>query len=186
MVQWDGDHKDHLAGAFAADDPLYASARDAALKHGIPPKAFGAFLTDVFGPALANGVLPPPFNPQKQMEAWGQSLGITDKTELARQHGDRVAFASGLGKQLGLSDAGQVELDVLTDTAAGLEVIDKLRGLLDGDGIGVSAEAQASPGRDTPASLRAAMKDPRYDSSSPKYDETYRASVDARYKRHYG
>lgn len=186
VVKWDGEHKDALTGAFGnADDPLYSAARDAARKHGIPPKAFSGFLHDVFGPAFKNGVLPAPFSAKREVEAWGQSIGITDPAELTKQLTERQTWATGLGKQLGLSDKGQVELDVLTDTAGGLELIDKLQGLLNGDGIKVGGAAPSGVA-DTPDTLRAAMRDERYDSSSKKYDAAYRKSVDERYQRHYG
>lgn len=187
VVAWDGAHKDVLTAAFGtADDPLYAAARDAALKHGIAPKAFGAFLTDTFGPALAQGIIPAPFNPARELEAWGKAIGVSDKAELGRQLSERQAWTKGLGAQMGLSEAGRIELDVLTDTAAGLELVDKLRELVAGEGVKVSDQTQATGGGLSKADLAQLDNDPRIDPSSSTYDPQLRGRYDAAYRRHYG
>ncbi|MCJ8143818.1 hypothetical protein MKI84_12915 [Ancylobacter sp. A5.8] len=187
IVAWDGDHKDALTGAFGnADDPLYSAARDAAVKHGIPPKAFAGLMTDVFGPALANGVLPPPFNPAAEIEAFGKAIGVTDKNALTREVTERQSWATGLGKQLGLSADEQMAFDVLTDTAAGLGLVDKFRGLLGGEGIkveGGSAPAGAGLSKDE---LHKLDSDPRIDPDSRTFDPGLRKRYDAAYQKHYG
>lgn len=187
VIAWEGDHKDALTGAFGnADDPLYSAARDAAVKHGIPPKAFAGLMTDVFGPALANGIIPPPFNPAKELAAWGTSIGVTDQAALSRELSERQAWATGLGKQLGLTDGGQIALDVLTDTADGLELIDKLRGLMGSEGIKVDAAAAPSGAGLSKADLDRLDTDERIDPSSSKYDPQLRLRYDQAYQKHYG
>lgn len=173
-----------------ADDPLLGVARETAHKHQFTNTQFGAFLNDLFTTAVEKNILPPLFDPAKEIETLG-SLIAADKTGDDRKRAveaalhEAEAFAPVLAQSLKLSDGAGKLLREIAGEAAGVEL---LRALKAGTReFGLQPGGQGAPqGGYSQADFDRDLKDERYNPFSPKYDKAWRDSVDAKARTLFG
>lgn len=185
-------------GSDPASDPVLSSARELAHRHGLSPKQFNDFLGDMTGTLKDRGLLLPPVDQRKEVEAVRGLLGKAgrDTTDAGYQAAikDFEAWTDVFAQQRQLSPAATGALKAFLDSAAGFEAIMALRGGLAATAGGVvPVGGQAAPGGWTKESLRQAQGDPRNDprnrdasDSARRYDPAFAASVQAGYRQVYG
>ena len=180
-----------------ADDPILANAKAAALKNGIAPKAFQAFLADTFGPAVEKGLLQAPFDPAKEHAFLGKLIsapqGEAGKTAINAAIADADATAKALTARLkldGLSDAEKATvtstIGAIAELPGGVMLLRMLKADYGEKGIKLGGEQQAAGGTYTKESAKAAIKEDWADPSSPKFDKAKREQLDAEWKRLFG
>lgn len=155
-----------LAPYFGEGNKSLDFVRQAAHKHGIPDTAFGPMLEDIYGPMVDAGLIPPPFNPQKEIDGFSKATGL-DRQGVAGALNENLTFAKGLVEQLkGVPEASRqgvtAALLALTDTADGNVLIRALAGRLNEAGIRVAGDP-ASTGGYSEADLQKLTADPRID-----------------------
>jgi hypothetical protein len=150
-------------------DPLIAAAREAAFKRGLTTEQFGV-LGDVLSKAAELKLIEAPLDPAAEMTAYGGEAAYQ------RDLGTVTTIADTLKQAGKIDDAGYAELRTTATTAAGLKALLALRGDAPQALAGSGAAATGSTG-DTLESLREQMRDPRYQSDSPKYDPAFRQRV---------
>lgn len=156
------------------DDPALKAFQTWAHKNGMPVKTANSLINEVFAPLAKEGKLPQPFNPKAELDAIAQMLGKSGAEAapaIEQATTEMLAWTANLGQQLKLSEKAQVELESLTLSSSGFEVLRALQGASGGEGFKLGGSA---PGVLTRADLEAMQSDPRFDPQSPKYDRAFR------------
>lgn len=176
-----------------AQNPIFAQARAAFHKHGIPTEAFGSIIEDLYGPLVDQGHLPPPFSPEAEIKTFMREMNL-DATAATQALTNADVFAKGLMGQLkGVPDAlkadVQAQLLGLTDTAAGNILLSALASRLSENGIRIAGGATAA-GELTAEDLKKLDSDPRIDPQNrehpdpdKRFDEALRRRYDEAYAR---
>lgn len=166
------DPKSPMAGAFAR------AAVDAGLN-----KAQANKIADVVLGQLADGgLLSKPIDAKQTVTEIAKVLGhatLDDnaKAAVAQFETEALAYAANFGKQLKLSENAQVELESLTLTPGGVELIRALQGASGGPGFALGGRS-AADGPMTKEKLHEMGKDERLDPYSAKYDKAFRQQYD--------
>jgi len=176
-----------------AQDPAFASARNAAHKHGLSQEQFAGFISDVYSPLVEQGVLAAPFDPASELKTFQSATGLDQRaTQEALVASE--AFAKGLINQLKdvpetLKNDVSAMLLGMTDTAAGNVLLRALSGRLSENGIRVEGQG-GGEGALTADDLKKLDSDPRIDPRNrdhedPKkrFDEGLRKRYDEAYNR---
>lgn len=176
-----------------AQDPAFASARNAAHKHGLSQEQFAGFISDVYSPLVEQGVLAAPFDPASELKTFQSATGMDQRaTQEALVASE--AFAKGLINQLKdvpetLKNDVSLMLLGMTDTAAGNVLLRALSGRLSENGIRVEGQG-GGEGALTADDLKKLDSDPRIDPRNrdhedPKkrFDEGLRKRYDDAYNR---
>jgi hypothetical protein len=174
-------------------NPAFASAREAAHKHGLSQEQFAGFIADVYSPLAEQGVLAQPFDPVNEIKGFQTATGLDAKgTQEALIAAE--TFAKGLTGQLkDVPDALKADVEAhlmsLTDTAAGNVLLRALAGRLGENGIRVSG-APGGQGELTAADLAKLDADPRIDprnrehaDPNKRFDPDLRKRYDDAYAR---
>jgi hypothetical protein len=176
-------------------DPVFASARTAAHKHGLSQEQFAGFISDVYSPLVEQGVLSAPFDPAGELKTFSSATGLDVKgTQEALVANE--TFAKGLSSQLkdvpeALKNDVNGMLMALTDTAAGNVLLRALSGRLAENGIRISGDG-GQQGALTADDLKKLDTDPRIDprnrdhkDPNQRFDESLRKQYDEGYARLY-
>lgn len=178
-----------------AQDPAFASARNAAHKHGLSQEQFAGFISDVYSPLVEQGVLAAPFNPATELKTFQSATGL-DQRATQEELVATETFAKGLINQLKdvpetLKNDVSAMLLGMTDTAAGNVLLRALSGRLSENGIRVEGNG-GGEGALTADDLKKLDSDPRIDPRNrdhedPKkrFDESLRKRYDEAYNRLY-
>lgn len=193
--------------AFAPDDklkpffgdldnnPAFASARNAAHKHGLSQDQFAGFIADVYSPLVDQGVLASPFNPENELKSYQAAFSFDGKG-LQESLAANETFAKGLTGQLqGIPADMKPDIDAmllgLTDTAAGNALLKAISGRLADSGIRISGQG-GGQGALTAEDLKKLDGDPRIDprnrdhqDPAQRFDESLRKQYDEAYTRLY-
>jgi hypothetical protein len=186
-----------LKGYFGDLDknPVFKQAREAFHKHGVPAAQFSGVIEDLYGPLIEQGLLPEPFDPAREVNAFQQAYGM-DRDKAAAALTEAEVFAKGLSAQL--KDVPEaMKQDVadmmmgLTDTAAGNVLLRALSGRLAENGIRVSGDG-GEQGMLSKSDLQKLDGDPRVDPRNrdnpdpdKRFDPDLRARYDQAYQHHY-
>jgi hypothetical protein len=160
------------------DDPALKAFQSVAHKHGLPVKLANTIINDVFGPLAKEGKLPQPFNPKAEMDGIAALLGKSGAEAapaIEQATTEMLSWTANLGQQLKLSDKAQVELESLTLTSSGFELLRALQGA-GGEGFRLGG---STPGVLSKEEVFAMFNDPRADASDPKFDEKFLARAEA-------
>ncbi|MFK0330902.1 hypothetical protein ACIQUB_07240 [Rhizobium sp. NPDC090275] len=176
-----------------SQDPTFASARNAAHKHGLSQEQFAGFISDVYSPLVEQGVLAKPFDPAGEIKSFQTATGM-DATRTQEALVASETFAKGLTSQLkdvpeALKEDVNALLIGMTDTAAGNVLLRALSGRLGESGIRVSGDGGGN-GPLTMDDLRKLDTDPRIDpknrdhkDASQRFDPDLRRRYDDAYNR---
>lgn len=178
-----------------SQDPAFASARNAAHKHGLSQEQFAGFISDVYSPLVEQGVLAAPFDPASELKTFQSATGM-DQRATQEALVATETFAKGLINQLkdvpeALKNDVSAMLLGMTDTAAGNVLLRALSGRLSENGIRVEGHG-GGEGALTADDLKKLDSDPRIDPRNrdhedPKkrFDEGLRKRYDEAYNRLY-
>lgn len=176
-----------------AQDPAFASARNAAHKHGLSQEQFAGFISDVYSPLVEQGVLAAPFDPASELKTFQSATGLDQRATQEALVASET-FAKGLINQLKdvpetLKNDVSAMLLGMTDTAAGNVLLRALSGRLSENGIRVEGNG-GGEGALTAEDLKKLDSDPRIDPRNrdhedPKkrFDEGLRKRYDEAYNR---
>jgi hypothetical protein len=170
-------------------DPVFDVARQAALKAGLPPKAFSDFVGTLYDTLAEGGQLPKPYNLASERDALvgpdARFMSDAQKDEIIKPILTQgVAFLEGLKREGAISDAGFAQLGAMLDTAEGaktLAAIAKRIGSPQPGGVAMGGDP-AARGL-TPESVRAMQKDPRANPNSASYDPKFRDAMIEGYRK---
>lgn len=172
-----------------AKDPILTIAKGAFHKHGLPDAAFQGVIGEIYGQAIAAGVIQAPYNPATEISTYGELNGITDKAVIGQHMLEAEQFASGLAKQLQVPKGSEKDVEAtllaLTDTAAGNIVLRSLAGRLAENGIRIAGESVNQGGPLSADELNKLGSDPRIDprnrfhnDANQRFDEALRKRYD--------
>lgn len=187
-----GDKLKPYFGDFA-NNPAFASARNAAHKFGLSQEQFAGFISEVYNPLADQGVLAAPFDPAKEVKGFQDAYGFDAKGAQEALIGAET-FAKGLVGQLkdvpqALKADVEAHLMSLTDTAAGNVLLRALSGRLAENGIRIAGDG-GGQGELTAADLQKLDTDPRIDprnrehkDPNQRFDPDLRKRYDDAYAR---
>lgn len=176
-----------------SQNPIFAQARTAFHKHGIPQAAFAGVIEDLYAPLVDQGLLGAPFDPGAELRTFATELGL-DKAGATQALTEADAFAKGISGQLqGIPEKLKEEVNAtllgLTDTAAGNVLLRALSGRLAENGIRIGGEGAVN-GALTAEDLKKLDADPRIDPANrnhtdpaKRFDEALRKRYDDAYAR---
>jgi hypothetical protein len=159
------------------DDDLMKLVRDTAHKHGLSADAYQGFVRDVLQGAAESGVLERPLDLKGEIERAGGQAAYDEQVQTL---GAKIDGFKGQGK---LTEQGAAELKPLLVTAGGQEALKFMFGAMAERGVQVAPGESAGGEFATMEQVKAAMSDPRYDTTSLKYDAAYVEKVRAAHKR---
>lgn len=178
-----------LFGEDLTKDPVIAAARVAAHKHGLSNDQFAGFLNDVVGEAKKAGLIAPSDPAVEYEKEWPQ-LVPADKANLPEaerkaaakaRHDTAQLFADTLKARGEIDEGMHSEFSILLETAAGVRLIEFMqqnltaeKGIVFGGGQPAGGYTMADYNRDS--------EDPRFSSTSTKYDPAFRAEIEAKAK----
>lgn len=166
-----------------ADDPALKIARDAWVKGGGTAQSFQPVIENLYGAMIEAKLLPPPFDPKAELAAFAKASNLADAAAVNAAVTDLTSFADTMAAQLKLPEAVKGELDMLTDSAAGLQLLSAIRTAFKEKGLEFGGGQTTVGGNWTREQLRQMQSDERLDPNSKKYDPALRAQVDEAYKR---
>ena len=173
-------------------DPAFEVARQAALKAGLPPKAFSEFVGTFYDALAETGALPKPYNANAERDA----LVGPDARFMSDQQKDEIIaplLKQGVGLLDGLLRSGEISKDgyatlgKLLDTAEGAKTLAAIAKKI-GAGPAGGMNLGGDPGARglTAESVRAMQKDPRANPNSSQYDAKFRDQMLAGYRQVFG
>lgn len=175
---------DALKPYFAkADDPALKLAKDAWVKGGGTAQSFQPVIENLYGAMIEAKLLPPPFNPKTELEAFAKASNLADPKAVNAAVSDLTTFADTMAAQLKLPEAVKGELEMLTDSSAGLQLLSAIRTAFKEKGLEFGGAATSVAGSWTREQLRQMQSDERLDPSSPKFDPQLRDQVTEAYRR---
>jgi hypothetical protein len=170
-----------------AKDPVFAIARDAALKAGVPKGAFPTFVGGVYESLVDKGLVPPPYDPVKERDAFfgDEARGLTEAQKVERLGpllNGAQGFIASLVSDKVIDKGGGDQLLGLLDTANGAKAVLALQKAMTARGL----TPQGGPGGDAGMSrdgLRARLADPRNDLNSAQYDRAFAEETNRLYQK---
>ena len=159
------------------DDDLMKLVRDTAHKHGLSADAYQGFVRDVLQGAAEGGVLERPLDLKGEIERAGGQAAYDEQVQTL---GAKIDGFKGQGK---LTEQGAAELKPLLVTAGGQEALKFMFGAMAERGVQIEPGKSAGGEFATMEQVRSAMNDPRYDTTSLKYDAAYVEKVREAHKR---
>ena len=165
------------------DDPALKIWREAAHAAGLGQEQFRRAIPAFLQKAQEAGLLIPPINVQAELHALGREAGGVTPEEIAQAGRERLAkavdFVDGLAARGVLDEAEAEAMKELAVDAAGVKAIEKIMGLVQSAESAVpGAPPGSAPGVMTQDDVDRLMRDPRYDTRSPKHDPKWRAEAD--------
>ena len=183
--------KPFLAGDLK-QDPVYAHAREAALKAGLPAPVFAAFVSNLYEGLADAKALPEPYNPERERDAL---IGDRARLMTAEQKDAEirpilmpiVGFLDGLKRTGAIDDRGYAALGALLDTAPVVRALAKIADIASRGAPGLAPGGQAAGARVVShADLKARQADPRNNPDSVSFDRTYREETTRLYQQLFG
>ncbi|MFZ1963866.1 MAG: hypothetical protein WAU78_10470, partial [Roseiarcus sp.] len=183
----------YLAGDLAKD-PVFAVAREAALKAGVPAAQFTGFVGGLYEAMAAGGLLPKPHDPAAERDTLvgerARLMTDAQKSDVIRPMlTPLISFLDGLKSQNAIDAAGYAQLGALLDTASGVRALTKLVELA-GKGASPGLNPGGAPGEAggqvSHADLKARQRDARNDPNSMSFDAAYRAETTRLYQQAFG
>lgn len=172
------------------DDPALKIWREAAHAAGLGQEQFRRAIPAFLQKAQEAGLLMPPIDVQAELNALGKEAGGVTPEEIAQAGKERLAkavdFVDGLAARGVLDEAEAEAMKELAVDAAGVKAIEKIMGLVQSAESAVPGAAPGSaPGVMTQDDVDRLMRDPRYDTRSPKHDPKWRAEADRKINAFY-
>lgn len=170
------------------DDPVLPMWSEIAHEIGLDNKTAQDVVPKLYEKLTKAGLIPEPVDMDKEL----LKLEPDEKDPVRRtaKAATRVTAIANTLKGLEtrgiLNKTDMLRLGVMYSDAANVAAFEKIMKLLPAEHGPQGGGGQGSPAGLTKESVTNAMKDPRYDSLSPKYDAAYRARVDADWKRLHG
>lgn len=173
--------------------PVFAQARTAFHKHGVPQEAFAGIIEDLYAPLAEQGLLAAPYDPAAEVRSFMEHTGL-DKQHATEALTNADAFAKGLSAQLsGVPEKLKPDVDALllslTDSAAGNVLLRAISGRLAESGIRIGGTSTMQ-GQLTEADLKKLDGDPRIDPANrdhtdpaKRYDPELRRRYEDAYVR---
>lgn len=183
--------KPFLAGD-VKQDPVYAHAREAALKAGVPAPVFNSFVSNLYEGLVDAKALPEPYSADRERDALlgdRARLMTPDQkdAEIRPMLMPLVGFLDGLQRTGAIDKAGYAQLGALLDTASGVRALAKIAELAAKGAPGlVPGGAPAGGGQITHADLKARQRDARNDPNSFAYDRAFRDETHRMYQQVFG
>jgi hypothetical protein len=172
-----------------ANDPAVAVAQKAALAAKLSPQQFGEFTTAFYDMLAESGTLAKPYSAAEEVAKLAGpehrfSTLEQQQAAIAPMLNEAFEFVQGLRRTNVLDDGARDALLRQLDTADGARLVSSLAKAFSAQGargLALGGQAQPAGGGVSKDGLRAAMRDPRFDS-----DPAYRAKVQADYRNFYG
>lgn len=158
----------------------------AAVEAGLTKKQASMIADKFMGQAAEQGLFADTLDVKSIVTAQAALLGHKELTPEAKAavetaHTEMTAWATNTGKQMGLSEAGQIELESLVLTPGGMEIVQALQ--KQGGGTGFALGGAGGGAAMTKDAVFAMLNDDRYNSQSPKFDKQFRKQADEAYAR---
>jgi hypothetical protein len=174
------------------NDPMLKSARAAAHKAGMSQEQFASFISDTYAPLIAEGLLPKPYEPLKEVQTFKDTMGL-DKKSTQEALVAAETFSKGLAAQLQVPEAMKPQISAvlagLTDTAAGNVLLSALSSRFNDLGIKIDGGQQTN-NQLTAEDLKKLDQDPRIDprnrnhtDAARRFDPDLRKRYDEAYQR---
>ena len=175
---------------FDAKSPMAQQFAKAAVDAGLTKKQAQTVVDKVMGGLAEAGAFANVMDVKANVAQIAKVLGHAEmndaaKTALQQFETESLAWAQNVTQQLKLSDTAAAELESLTLTPGGVELIKALRSEQGGKTFamgGQGGDAVSAYSRDE---LKTMDRDPRIDPYSPKYDKAVREKYDASYRHHF-
>jgi hypothetical protein len=169
------------------DDKLIAGVRQLAQKHKMPDKMFNGFMSEFFDQVVDLNLIEKPVDPNDIYKELGKGRGndaeqITAGTQRLNQ---AQTFISAFTEKDGFTQPMKDELSLLTTSAAGVAVVEKLMSMGLKPSINPGGGDGGGAGGVTKEALQARQADPRNDRNSAKYDPAFAAETMKQYKQFY-
>lgn len=167
---------------FDPKSPMATAFAKAAVEMGLTKKQAAGLADKVMGGMAEAGAFADVLDVKANVLARAGLLGHKEltaeaKAALETAETEMTAWAGNYGKQLGLSEAGQVELESLVLTPGGFEIIRAMQKLGNG-GIAVGGAPAGAASKDD---IFARLNDERSNPLSPKYDKAFHEKAEADY-----
>lgn len=168
-------------------DDLLLAVREDAHKMGLTDKQFSGFLDAAFGRMLDMGLVEPPVDLAKELDALAPDGGDAldeagRKSAIEARIRDNAAIVD-VWKSRGMPAESGDALQALLDTAGGNKAIEWFRGKM---GSPQPVPGGKPSGAATEADLTARSKDPRNQFGTREYDPAFAAETTRLYQQHYG
>jgi hypothetical protein len=170
---------------FDAKSPMAQQFAKAAVDVGLTKKQAQTMANQVMTGLADSGAFADVFDAKANVVAIAKVLGHAEMNDAAKSalqqfETESIAWAQNTAKQMKLSETAAVELESLTLTPGGVELIKALRAQ---GGAGFALGGQASGqvmGKDE---VFAMLNDDRYSSNSAKFDPLFRKKADEEYDK---
>lgn len=175
-----------------SSDPMFAAAKEAAFKAGMPPGQFKDMMGGLFNSLAEQGVLPKPIDQRAEVIAALGERGrnMSDKElndAIVPMHAEASHFRDGLARTGALDAASLDAVNRMMDTGAGLRAIVSMARAANANAPGgPNPGGQASGQNITKEQLNAMVNDPRAVAGSPNFDPAFHATVEQAFKNFYG
>lgn len=108
-------------------DPMLEATRKVALDAGMTSQQFSTFLNGFFEQGLSGGMIAAPINPKAEIASFAKAEGLADEVAASRRVDELSNWGKKFAEQFRLGEAEATEIDILTDTAAGLRVLSTMQ-----------------------------------------------------------
>ena len=168
-----------------ANDKALDVFREVAHANGLTNSQFSSTIAQFYAQLAEKGLLPDTIDRNAEIDKLLPKAGARAEREAAAVNRIQAVHnqVNGLVANKTLSAKEGANIIGLAATADGVMALEKLFGRMGEHGLQSGGQGA---GAATKESIAAEMRDPRYDTSSSKYDKVFRARVDADWRRLYG
>jgi hypothetical protein len=156
------------------DDPALKIAREVAHKAGLPQGEFQSVIGGILDKMVDDGLIEPPIDPLAEAKLLGDG-DATKGAARAKLVDERIAR---MKAEDNLDDGVATELELLASTHQGVLAFEYLMGKTREKSTAAMGDTGANAGAVTVDDVKAAMRDERYDTTSPNYDKAFREKWD--------
>ncbi len=158
-----------------ADDPALIGWSDIAHKHGLSNEAANSIITEVMNDWLEKGLVAQPVKPDDFWNALAENGGGVESGQ--KRVNEAAAFVAGLENSKVLTAEQKISLTQFATAAPeNVAIIEALKGAMSSHGVQTGGNG-ANLGT-TKDEVQRMMRDPRYRTDSPDYDEAFRKRTD--------
>lgn len=158
-------------------DEVFQIVRRVSHKHGITDKRFGPLWGELLEDLGKSGLIQPVVDPAEEAKKLGGGQEAARQSQLANSFVERQKSMLAQNSPGALDKELIDELDMIAGTANGIRLINWFQSKMGEKGVTIDDPADTGAAW-TPEKVKAAMRDERYFTDSPKYDPAYRKRVD--------
>lgn len=169
------------------DDKLLHATRELAQKHKMPDKMYSGFMSELFDKIADLGIIEKPVDPNDIYKELGKGKGndaeqVTAGTQRLNQ---AQTYINAFSEKDGFTQPMKDELSLLTTSAAGVQVIEKIMSMGIKPSTSTGGGDSGAGGAITKETLQQRQADPRNDRNSAKYDPAFAEETKNQYKKMY-